>query len=107
MVIPPFIRSDRELELNLRHKPRKRLVRERPEPLGTATSINQIWSMDFYARSVGGRPQYSALYNVIDDFNREGLGIEVDFSLPAERVTRAPIYPTHTLIGCLPIQLIR
>lgn len=26
--------------------------------------------------------------NVIDDFNRESLGIEVDFSLPAERVIR-------------------
>ncbi len=25
---------------------------------------------------------------MIDDFNREGLGIEVDFSLPAERVIR-------------------
>jgi hypothetical protein len=24
--------------------------------------------------------------NVLNDFNREGLGIEVDFSLPAERV---------------------
>jgi len=29
------------------------------------------------------------LLNVIDDFNREALGIEVDFSLPAERVIRA------------------
>jgi len=28
------------------------------------------------------------LLNVIDDFNREALGIEVDFSLPAERVVR-------------------
>ena len=28
------------------------------------------------------------LFDVIDDFNREGLGIEVDFSLLAERVTR-------------------
>jgi len=27
--------------------------------------------------------------NVLDDFNREGLAIEVDFSLPAERVVRA------------------
>ncbi|KIL96975.1 Mobile element protein [Paramagnetospirillum magnetotacticum MS-1] len=25
---------------------------------------------------------------MLDDFNREGLGIEVDFSLPAERVVR-------------------
>jgi len=29
------------------------------------------------------------LLNVIDDFNREALGIEVDFSLPAERVVRS------------------
>jgi putative transposase len=28
-------------------------------------------------------------FNVIDDFNREGLGIEVDFSLPSARVIRA------------------
>ena len=28
------------------------------------------------------------LFNVIDDFNREALGIEVDFSLPSERVIR-------------------
>ncbi len=29
------------------------------------------------------------LLNVLDDFNREGLGIEMDFSLPAERVIRS------------------
>jgi putative transposase len=29
------------------------------------------------------------LFNVIDDFNREGLGIEVGFSLPSERVIMA------------------
>jgi putative transposase len=29
------------------------------------------------------------LFNVIDDFNREGLGIEVDFSPPADRVIRS------------------
>jgi len=27
------------------------------------------------------------LLNVLDNFDREGLGTEVDFSLPAERVT--------------------
>lgn len=30
------------------------------------------------------------LFNVIDDFNREGLCIDVYFSLPAERVIRSP-----------------
>jgi putative transposase len=29
------------------------------------------------------------LFNVIDDFNREGLEIEVGFSLPSERVIRS------------------
>jgi len=29
------------------------------------------------------------LFNVIDDYNREGLGIDVDFSLPSERVIRS------------------
>lgn len=78
----------RQLELNLRIKPKKRLMRVRPEPLGTATSINQIWSMDFmHDQLADGRS--IRLFNVVDDFNREGLGIEVDFSLPAERVIRA------------------
>ena len=35
----------RELELNLRIKPRKRIVREKPEPLTVPESINQCWSM--------------------------------------------------------------
>ena len=29
------------------------------------------------------------LFNVLGDFNREGLGIEVDLSLPTTRVIRA------------------
>ncbi|MBR8208216.1 hypothetical protein KDW61_06050 [Burkholderia cenocepacia] len=28
------------------------------------------------------------LFAVFDDFNREALGIEIDFSLPSERVIR-------------------
>ncbi len=37
----------RELELNLRIKPRRRLVREKPEPLAVPQAINEVWSMDF------------------------------------------------------------
>lgn len=29
------------------------------------------------------------LFNVIDDFNREALAVEIDLSLPAKRVVRA------------------
>ena len=78
----------RELELNLRIKPKKRLVREKPEPLTVPEAINQVWSMDFMHDQLSdGRT--IRLFNVLDDFNREGLGIEVDFSLPSERVSRA------------------
>lgn len=78
----------RELELNLRIKPRKRLVRERPEPLAVPEQPNRTWSMDFMADQLADGRSFRTL-NVIDDFNREGLGIEVDFSLPAERVVRS------------------
>jgi putative transposase len=77
----------RELELNLRIKPRKRIVREKPEPLAVPKKINGTWSIDFMHDSLGDGRSFR-LFNVLDDFNREGLGIEVDYSLPAERVIR-------------------
>jgi putative transposase len=78
----------RVLAPNLRIKPKQRITRERPEPLAVPESINQVWSIDFmHDRLNDGRA--FRLFNVLDDFNREGLGIEVDFSLPAERVIRA------------------
>lgn len=76
-----------ELELNLRIKPRKRLTRETPEPLAVPEKPNRVWSMDFMADQLADGRSFRTL-NVLDDFNREGLGIEVDFSLPAERVVR-------------------
>lgn len=78
----------RALELNLRIKPRKRLVRQVPEPLAEPAHINEVWSMDFMQDQLADGRSIRAL-NVIDDFNREALGIEVDFSLPAQRVVRA------------------
>ena len=78
----------RELELNLRIKPRKRLKRDKPEALAVPEAANEVWSMDFMADRLGDGRQFRLL-NVLDDFNREGLGIEIDFSLPAERVVRA------------------
>jgi putative transposase len=78
----------RELELNLRIKPKKRLKRDKPEPLAVPMKENQTWSMDFMHDQLADGRCYR-LFNVIDDFNREGLGIEVGFSLPAERVIRA------------------
>ncbi len=78
----------RELELNLRIKPRKRLVRETPQPLQVPESINQVWSMDFMHDQLSDGRSFRP-FNVLDDVNREGLGIEVDLSLPAARVIRS------------------
>ena len=77
----------RELELNLRIKPKKRVKREKPDALAVPDAPNRVWSMDFMADQLANGRSFRAL-NVLDDFNREGLGIEVDFSLPAERVGR-------------------
>jgi putative transposase len=77
----------RELELNLRIKPKKRIKREKPEPLAVPDAINQTWSMDFMHDQLSDGRNFR-LFNVVDDFNREGLGIEVDLSLPAPRVAR-------------------
>lgn len=78
----------RELELNLRIKPNKRLVRETPQPLAVPTAMNQIWSMDFMHDQLSDGRSFR-VFNVIDDFNRQGLAIEADLSLPAARVIRA------------------
>ena len=78
----------RELELNLRIRPKKRLVRAKPEPLAVPDQPNCCWSMDFMHDQLSdGRSV--RLFNVIDDFTREALCIEVDFSLPSSRVKRA------------------
>ncbi len=76
-----------ELELNMRIKRRKRLKREKPDELAVPDAPNTVWSMDFMADRLEDC-RVIRLLNVVDDFNREGLGIEVDFSLPATRVIR-------------------
>ena len=77
-----------EEELNLRVKPKKRLKRDKPEPLAVPDAPNDTWSMDFMADQLADGRSIRTL-NVLDDFNREGLCIEVDFSLPAERGVRS------------------
>jgi putative transposase len=78
----------RSLELNLRIKSKKRLVREKPEPLTVPEAVNQSWSMDFMHDQLSDGRIYRLFY-VIDDYNRESLIIDADFSLPAERIIRS------------------
>jgi putative transposase len=71
----------------MRIKPKRRIAREVPDTLAVPQAINKCWSMDFMHDNLNNGRNYR-LFNIIHDFNREGLGIEVDFSLPAERVIR-------------------
>lgn len=76
-----------ELGLNLRVKPKKRLPSRHPEPLAQPEQPNLCWSLDFMSDSLDNGRGFRVL-NVIDDFNREALCSEIDFSIPSERVVR-------------------
>ncbi len=76
-----------EIGLNLRKKPKKRLPIREPKPLIVPVVANISWSLDFMSDSLERGRAFRTL-NIIDDFNREALWIEVDTSLPAERVIR-------------------
>ena len=91
-----------ELELNLRIKPKRRIKRNKPVPLAVPDKINQSWSMDFMHDSLTDGRGFR-LFNVIDDYNREALTVEIDFSLPAGRVIRS----LNQLIECRgkPVQI--
>lgn len=76
------------LGLILPIKPRRRLKREKSEELAVPEAPYLVWSVDFMADRLAERRQFRRL-NVRDDLSREGLGIEVNFSRPPERVVRS------------------
>lgn len=74
------------LKLNLRRKPKKRLPTREKVSLSVPTTTNHTWSLDYMSDALtNGRKIRTA--NVIDDCNREVLGIKVSTSLPAQHVT--------------------
>ena len=75
------------LKLNKRRRGRKRLPSRHPEPLAVPATANQCWSMDFMSDSLFCGRRFRT-FNVLDDFNREALAIEIDLNLPAHRVIR-------------------
>jgi putative transposase len=77
----------RDLALNLYRKPKKRLAARTALALVVPVQSDQTWSLDFMSDSLSNGRTFRTL-NIIDDFNREALWIEVDTSLPAERLVR-------------------
>ncbi len=73
------------LGLPLRRKAKKRLPARIKEPLAAPLELNHTWSMDFVTDVLENKRRFRA-FNVIDDYNREALHIEVDFSLTSNRI---------------------
>jgi putative transposase len=76
-----------EMKLNLRVKSKKRLPSRAPKTLEEPQAANISWSLDFMSDSLSNGRTFRTL-NIIDDYNREVLWIEIDTSLPSERVVR-------------------
>ena len=74
------------LKLNFRRKCQRLPVRN-PPPLATPEALNQSWSVDFMHDVLACGRRFRT-FNVVDDFNREALSIEIDPNLPALRVVR-------------------
>lgn len=75
------------MKLNIRRRAKKRLPERVKQPLSIPTAPNQVWSIDFMSDSLADGRKVRIL-NIIDDFNRESLAVEVDTSIPARRVIR-------------------
>lgn len=75
------------MRLNIRRRAKRRLPERVKQPLTIPDEPNQVWSIDFMSDRLSDGRKFRLL-NIIDDFNRESLAIEVDTSLPALRLIR-------------------
>jgi putative transposase len=75
----------KQLGLSIRRKVKKRLPARVKERLDVPSELNHTWSMDFVTDVLENKRRFRA-FTIIDDCSREALHIEIDFSLPSNRV---------------------
>jgi putative transposase len=83
--------------LQVRRRRRKRLTRAERVPLPVPSQRRERWSMDFTVDTLADGRGFRTL-NIVDDFTRECVAIEVDRSLPGLRVTRV-LDRLHAAVG--------
>lgn len=76
-----------QLKLNLKRKHKKRIPTRNPLPLAVPPEANQVWSADFMSDALWDGRRFRT-FNVIDDFNREALAVEIDSGISAVQVVR-------------------
>jgi putative transposase len=78
----------RALRLNIKRRGKRRLPARVKVPLLIPAKPNEVWSADFMADALWSGRRFRT-FNVLEDFNREALRIEIDTNLPARRIVRA------------------
>ncbi|ADP11283.1 transposase [Erwinia sp. Ejp617] len=73
----------RLLKLNFRRKGKKRLPNRYTQPLTVPVNMNHCWSVDFMNDALTDGRRFR-LFNVVEDFNREALAIDVDLNVLAQ-----------------------
>lgn len=73
------------LKLPLRRKVKKRLPPREKETLEVPERFTQTWSIDFMTNVIGNRTKFRSI-NVIDDFIREVIFIEIDYFFKSNKV---------------------
>jgi putative transposase len=75
------------LKLNQKRRAKRRLPAREKQPLLVPQQPNQVWSADFMSDTLYAGNRFRT-FNVIDDFNRECLAIEIDTSITGKRLIR-------------------
>lgn len=76
-----------QMKLNRRRRGKKRLPNRHPHPLVPGEQVNTSWSIDFMSDALWDGRRFRT-FNVLDDFSREALAVEIDLNLPSARVIR-------------------
>jgi len=77
----------RAMGLHLPRRLKKRLPARVKQPLVVPEAANGCWSLDFTSDVLTDGRRFRTLH-MLDDDNRQLLGVEIDFSLPAARVVQ-------------------
>jgi putative transposase len=75
------------MRLNQKRRAKRRLPERLKQPLSTPGQPNHVWSADFMCDTLYSGNRFRT-FNVIDDFNRECLAVEIDTSITGKRLIR-------------------